>query len=203
MKDIDSEKKYLYTDTTDKELLLRRKRDLKIDFIVLSILYIFIILFWTFAIFLNFESVWFNTMIISFLVIFIVGMILIIRSFKIYKKSGQEGISLTHEHLDLYGKKIKLDDILYCEVVDFAGIGGIKSVVNRCEDRVLALFIKLENNKIKERFIRCNETTDVLKLSNRIRQIIGLVEQEKIEVHSPYVGYHRWKKDIVNKLKKR
>ncbi len=118
------------------------------------------------------------------------------------KKAIRNGIFLTTKYLNLYDEKIKLSDILYSEVVEFLASGGILSIKDPDLDKLLVIFIKRKNGKIKEKFIRYNETTDIFpiirfnKETNRIATTI----------HNPnmwfYMGYHRWRNEVLQNLKK-
>ncbi len=189
---------YLYRDSTDKQISLQRKRDFRFSIILQSAFYIFILLFWISAIFLNIGQSYFSLLVISFFILLVAGIFIIfLYNIRTHKKILEEGISLNHEYLNLYGEKIKVKDILYAEVVSFTGSGGIKSIKNPNTDKMLVIFIKNKRGKIKDRIIRYDETKDISKLSNLIRGLIGLPEQREIKEYGLYRGYYVWKKEIM------
>lgn len=107
------------------------------------------------------------------------------------KSAVKNGIKLTSEVLKIYDCEYPLTHIVYSEVVDFRG------TFNPELNRWLALIIS-EERKCKVRLIRATETTDVMKLSNLIRQLKGIPKQTEIKSYDGVTDYYnRWKKKTL------
>ncbi len=199
--DAEENESYLYRDSTNKELYTHRKSDLIISTIIFSASYFIISIILIMWIILYFN---FNVLIdISFTS----SLILLCAFLAMYisingKKAIKNGIFLTTKYLNLYNEKIELSDIIYSEVVEFPASGGILSIKDPDMDKLLVIFIKQKNGKIKEKFIRYNETTDIFQLSDLIRKQIGLTRQYTIRTCGLYMGYHRWRNEVLQNLKK-
>jgi len=59
------------------------------------------------------------------------------------------------------------------------------------------VYLKKDKKKIK--LFRSEETEDIEKLSNLIRELKGLPEQREIKSYGRYRGYYRWKKEVMKK----
>ena len=103
-------------------------------------------------------------------------------------KSDKDVVYIEGENLYYYGAKMKREDIKYAEAVNIRGEKGV------------VIFYK-ERGKIKERDVNEIDVKDLKELANDIRRLIGLPEQRKYSRFKNGNEFHRWRSNIIKKIK--
>jgi|GEM_PF-4436085 len=190
---MDAHMEFYYDDRHDPAIMRKRERDLKIIKILFYIFSSFLSVMFLLAIYMakNFYLKFY----------FIITYILILALFWYifilpYLRAFKYGITMTSSKLSIWGYDYYLSDIKYAEIVRFLGTGGIYEFKNEWINSWLAIVLK--NNKII--LIRATDTRDIVSLCKRIREAIGLPEQQKIKTYSAILGFYIWKSKILSKI---
>ncbi len=185
-----------YWDVRDSELMRRRKKYLRFGYAAIgSIMAVYSAVLLAVVSSLSAERFW------LFLSLFLLMFVLLFFSlwFLFIGRSVKDilgGIKLTDRYLDVQGHKFPLSSILYSEVVDFMGSGGLPGVFNPKLNTWMALLV-MKRGKKRVQLIREGDTTDIVELSNSIRRLKGLPEQVKIRSYTTTSGFYEWKKEIM------